>query len=128
MKQLAMAPGEILMAHQSDKISAIIGQLSEAGISQMPVTDENGWIKGIVRESAILKAIFKQQVSVDDSIDSLVDTSIEFVTPGHSIDTISRLVTDGKVPLITNPDDGDSLLGIITDIDLLNYLGKKDIA
>jgi cystathionine beta-synthase len=128
MKQLAMAPGEILMAHQSDKISAIIGQLSEAGISQMPVTDENGWIKGIVRESAILKAIFKQQVSVDDSIDSLVDTSIEFVTPGHSIDTISRLVTDGKVPLITNPDDGDSLLGIITDIDLLNYLGKRDIA
>jgi predicted transcriptional regulator len=92
----------------------------------MPVADENGWIKGIVRESAILKAIFKQQVSVDDSIDSLVDTSIEFVTPGHSIDAISRLVTDGKVPLITNPDDGDSLLGIITDIDLLNYLGNRN--
>ncbi len=128
MKQLEMTPGEILLAHQSDKISSTISQLSEAGISQMPVTDENGWIKGIVRESAILKAIFNQQVSVDDSIDSLVDTSIEFVTPGHSIDAISRLVTDGKVPLITNPDDGDSLLGIITDIDLLNYLGNRNTA
>jgi CBS domain-containing protein len=63
-----------------------------------------------------------------DSIYSLVDTSIEFVTPGHSIDKIFKLVTEGKVPLITDPDDGDSLLGIITDIDLLNYLGNRNVS
>ena len=91
----------------------------------MPVTDENGWIKGIVRESAILKAIFNQRVNISDTIDSLVDTSIEFVTPGDSIDYVSKLVTDGKVPLITDPGDGGKPLGIITDIDLLNYLGDK---
>ena len=125
MKRLGMS-GDILMADQSDKISSIIGKLSEAGISQMPVCDENGWIKGIVRESAILKSIFQQQVSVDDSVEELVDTSIEFVTPGDSIDRVSKLVTDGKVPLITDPDNGDNLLGIITDIDLLNYLGDKN--
>ena len=93
----------------------------------MPVTDENGWIKGIVSERRILKAIFDKQVGVDDNIDGLVDTSIEFVTPGHSIDEISRLVTDRKVPLITNPDDGDSMLGIITDIDLLNFLSDRNV-
>ena len=119
-------PHEIIMAHQADKISSVNSKLSEAGVSQMPVTDENGWIKGIVRESVILKSIFNSQASVDDTIDSLVDTSVEFVTPGDSIDRISKLVTEGKVPLITNPDDGDSLLGIITDIDLLNYLGTKN--
>lgn len=123
-----MMPGDILLANQSDKISATIGKLSEAGISQIPVTDENGWVKGIVRESTILKAIFNQQVSVDDNIDSLVDTSIEFVVPTDTIDRISKLVTNGKVPLITNPDDGNSLLGIVTDIDLLNYLGNKNRA
>jgi cystathionine beta-synthase len=125
MERLEMTPGDIVMAHQSDKISNTIRKLSEAGISQMPVTDENGWVKGIVREHTILKALFDKQVNVDDNIDGLVDTSIEFVTPGHSIDEISRLVTDRKVPLITNPDDGDSMLGIITDIDLLNYLSDK---
>ena len=127
MERLEMTPGDIVMAHQSDKISNTIHKLSEAGISQMPVTDENGWIKGIVRERTILKAIFDKQVNVDDNIDGLVDTSIEFVTPGHSIDQISRLVTDGKVPLITDPDDGDNMLGIITDIDLLNYLSDKNV-
>ncbi|MFP6741945.1 MAG: pyridoxal-phosphate dependent enzyme [Alphaproteobacteria bacterium] len=126
MKHLDMQPGHIVMAKPTDAISAIIGQLSDADISQIPVTDENGWIKGIVRESTILKAIFNSQVNVTDSVDSLVDTSIEFVTPGHSIDRISKLVTEGKVPLITDPDDGDNLLGIITDIDLLNYLGSRN--
>ena len=127
MERLEMTPGDIVMAHQSDKISNTIRKLSEAGISQMPVTDENGWVKGIVREHTILKALFDKQVNVDDNIDGLVDTSIEFVTPGHSIDQISRLVTDGKVPLITDPDDGDNMLGIITDIDLLNYLSDKNV-
>lgn len=120
-------PGpSIITANQSDKISAVIARLSETGVSQMPVLDENGWIKGIIHENVILKAIFNQQASVDDSIDSLVDTSVAFVSPNDSIDHVSKLVTEGKVPLITNPDDGDSLLGIITDIDLLNYLGSKD--
>ena len=127
MERLEMTPGDIVMAHQSDKISTTIRKLSEAGISQMPVTDENGWVKGIVREHTILKALFDKQVNVDDNIDGLVDTSIEFVTPGHTIDQISRLVTDRKVPLITDPDDGDNMLGIITDIDLLNYLSDKNV-
>jgi cystathionine beta-synthase len=71
---------------------------------------------------------YTSQINVADSIDSLVDTSIEFVTPGHSIDKIFKLVTEGKVPLITDPDDGGSLLGIITDIDLLNYLGSRNVS
>ena len=128
MQRLEMKPGNIVLAQPADKISAVIGQLSEAGISQIPVTDEHGWIKGIVRESTILKAIFNGQVNVDDTIDGLVDTSVEFVTPGDSIDRISKLVTEGKVPLITDPDDGDNLLGIITDIDLLNYLGSRNLS
>lgn len=127
MQRLEMKPGNIVMAQRTDKISDIIGQLSDAGISQVPVTDENGWIKGIVRESTILKAIFNNQANVTDSIDNLVDTSIEFVTPGYSIDRIFKLVADGKVPLITDPDDGGNLLGIITDIDLLNYLGSRNV-
>ena len=125
MRTLKKEPGDLIMAHQNDKVSSIISQLSEAGVSQMPVLDENGWIKGIVRESVILKSLFNKQVSVDDPVENLIDTSVEYVTAGDSIERISKLVTEGKVPLVTDPDDGDSLLGIITDIDLLNFLGSR---
>ena len=125
MRTLNKKPGDLIMAHQSDKVSSIISQLSKADVSQLPVLDDNGWIKGIVRESVILKALFNQQIGVDDSVENLIDTSVEYVTAGDSIERISKLVTEGKVPLVTNPDDGDSLLGIITDIDLLNFLGSR---
>jgi len=125
LRALDKKPGHLIKAHQSNKISAVIAQLSEAGVSQMPVLDENGWIKGIVRESVILKSLYSQQANVDDPVDGLIDTSVEYVTAGDSIERVSKLVTEGKVPLVTDPDDGDNLLGIITDIDLLNFLGSK---
>lgn len=125
MRALNKKPIDLIMASQNDTVSTIIAQLSEAGVSQMPVRDEKGWIKGIVRESVILKAIFNQQISVDDSVESLIDTSVAYVTANDSLERVSKLVTEGKVPLVTNPDDGDSLLGIITDIDLLNFLGSR---
>lgn len=125
MRALEKKSGDLITANQNDKISAIISQMSATNVSQLPVRDENGWVKGIVRESVILKALFNQQVTVDDSVEGLIDTSVEYVTADDSVERISKLVTEGKVPLVTNPDDGDSLLGIITDIDLLNYLGSR---
>lgn len=125
MHALNKNPDDLIMANQNDTISTVIAQLSESGVSQMPVRDEKGWIKGIVRESVILKALFNQQVSVEDSVESLIETSVEYVAITDSVERISKLLTEGKVPLITNPDDGDSLLGIITDIDLLNFLGSR---
>jgi cystathionine beta-synthase len=124
--KLNKRPGDVVTAAQGDKISAVIAQLSSSDISQMPVLDDNGWIKGMIREAVILKSLFNNQASLDDSVGGLVDTSIEFVTPNDSIDHVSKLVTLGKVPIITDPDDGDQLLGIITDIDLLNFLGSRN--
>ena len=125
MRALNKKPGDLIMARQDDKIAAVISMLSEAGVSQLPVLDDNGWIKGIVRESVILKLLYNNQVGVDDRVEELIDTSVEYVTVDDSIERVSKLVTEGKVPLVTDPDDGDNLLGIITDIDLLNFLGSR---
>src|SRR6056300_636176 len=91
MRALGKESGELIMASQDDRIANIIAQLSEAGVSQLPVKDENGWIKGIVREHVILKALFNQQVNVDDSVESLIDTAVEYVDPEDSIERISKL-------------------------------------
>ena len=125
MRALGKEAGDLIMARETDTVSSIIARMSEAGVSQLPVLDEKGWIKGIVRESVILKSLFNRQSGMEDAVESLVDTSVEYVAAGDSIERISKLVTEGKVPLVTNPDDGDSLLGIITDIDLLNFLGSR---
>ncbi|NND83075.1 MAG: pyridoxal-phosphate dependent enzyme [Gammaproteobacteria bacterium] len=118
-------PGEITMAGQHEKIGKVVEIMSEAGISQLPVADDNGWVKGIIREGALLKALFKEKSGADESINGLIDTAIEFVSPSDSVDKVSNLITQGKVPLVAEGGDSGKLLAIVTNIDVLNYLGTR---
>ncbi|MBI4926024.1 MAG: pyridoxal-phosphate dependent enzyme [Bdellovibrio sp.] len=115
----------IFMAKQTDKVSFVIELLSNKGISQLPVTDDAQWIKGIVTETSLLNALYTGKVKSNDIIESLIDASVEFVTPDDSIEKISKLITQGKVPLVHNQAKSGMLLAIITKIDLLNYLGQR---
>ncbi len=118
-------PGGIVMASQGDRIGHVVELMSNAGISQLPVVDHNGWIKGIIREGALLQAIVKQKSGADEPISGLVDTAVEFVSPADSVDKLSRIITEGRVPLVTDPEHDGKLLAIVTNIDLLNYLGTR---
>lgn len=117
-------PG-IIMAKQTDKVSAIIDRMKEKNISQLPVCDEAGWIKGVATEGAILSALYEGRIRAEDAIESLVDPSVEFVTPDDPIEKVTRLVTAGKTPLVNDPNQHGTLLAIITKIDLLAYLGNQ---
>ncbi len=125
LKKLGKGNEEIITAVESDKVSDVINRLSDAGISQLPVKDENGWVKGIVHEKVILKSLFNDQISASDPVGGLVETTVEFITPDDSVDRISKLVTDGKTPLVTDPNDGDKIIAVVTNIDLLNFLGTR---
>lgn len=125
MHFLHKKPGQVTMAAQDEKIGKVVEIMSELGISQVPVSDGRGWVKGIIRERALLQALFKQKASADESIETLIDTSIEFVELTDSIDHISKLITEGKVPLVAEPGGEGGLMAIITNIDVLNYLGAQ---
>ena len=115
----------VIMAKQTDKVSAVIERMREKNISQLPVSDDAGWIKGVATEGSILSALYEGRVKPTDTIEQLVDSSIEFVTPEDPIEKVSRLVTQGKTPLVTDPNKQGDLLAIITKIDLLTYLGNR---
>jgi cystathionine beta-synthase len=114
--------GGIVMAKQTDKVSSVIDTMREKSISQVPVTDGAGWIKGVATEGLLLTALYEGRAKPSDTIERLVDASVEFVTPDDPIEKISRLVTAGKTPLVNDPKQQGQLLAILTKIDLLSYL------
>ncbi|GJL81453.1 MAG: cystathionine beta-synthase [marine bacterium B5-7] len=118
-------PGDIVMANQDDSIARVIEMMSKSGISQLPVCDSKGWIKGVIRESTLLKAVFRQKSGGDESISGLVETTVEFVSLNEPVDRLSQLISDGRVPLVTDPSKEGALLAIVTNIDLLNYLAAR---
>jgi cystathionine beta-synthase len=115
----------VIMAKQTDKVSAVIELMREKDISQVPVTDDAGWVKGIASEGAMLSAIYEGRVKSSDPIAGLVDASVEFVTPTDPVEKVSRLVSAGKTPLVTDSDQGGKFIAILTKIDLLSYLGSR---
>lgn len=117
--------GQIVKAKQSDKVSSVVELMRQKDISQLPVVDDAGWIKGIVTEGAMLTAIYEGRAKAVDTIERLVDPSVEFVTPEDPIEKVSRLVTSGKTPLVTNPAKNGELVAVVTKIDLLTYLGNR---
>lgn len=116
---------EVIMAKQSDKVSVLIALLREKGISQLPVTDDSGWIKGVVTESALLSALYQGTARPTDPIEALVDASVEFVLPSDPIEKVSKLLSSGKTPLVKDPVEDGKILGILTKIDLLTFLGSR---
>jgi len=116
----------LIMAKQSDKVSAIIELMREKSISQVPVSDGAGWIKGIVTESGLLTALYENRVRPQDTIEQLANPSIEFVTAGDPVEKVQRLLSSGKVALVTDETHTGKLLAIITKIDLLTYLGSRN--
>ena len=115
----------IVMAKPTDKVSAIIDLMRMKDISQVPVADTAGWIKGVISEGGILNALYEGKAKPSDTIENLVDASIEFVTPDDPVEKVSRLVASGKIPLVNDPKQQGKILGIITKIDLLTYLGNR---
>ncbi|MEK6704873.1 MAG: pyridoxal-phosphate dependent enzyme [Bdellovibrionota bacterium] len=118
-------PTKIIMVKQTDKISAVIELMRENNISQVPVSDDAGWIKGLITEGAILSALHEGRIKTSDNAEKVADPSLEFLTPDDPIEKISRIITGGKIALVNSPSENNKLIGIITKIDLLTYLGQK---
>jgi predicted transcriptional regulator len=41
------------------------------------------------------------------------------------VEKVSQLVSKGKTPLVTDPNNGGKFVAILTKIDLLSYLGNR---
>jgi cystathionine beta-synthase len=121
---LQLEPKAVLTASMNEKVSNVIEMMKEKGISQLPASDNHGYIKGLVTESSILSALYEGEIQPGDEIGSLVDTSVEFVRGDESIEKISALVSSGKTPLVMDSSTGEPR-AVLTKIDLLSYLSQR---
>lgn len=116
----------IVTVQQNAKVNQVIEQMKAKGISQMPVKDENGFVKGLVTENSLLSALFEGRASQSDVIEGLIDSSIEFVTPDVCLEHVFRHVLDGKTPVVVDDPSKGDMKAIITKIDLISYMGKAN--
>ncbi len=90
-------------------------------ISQLPVL-RDGEIVGIVDESDILMAVHDNENKFSDQVASAMTRNVETIDVSGTRASLLEIFARDHVAIVK--DDGD-FLGVITRIDLLNYLRRQ---
>jgi cystathionine beta-synthase len=111
----------IIGAQRGDSLRNVIGLMKEHGISQVPVLDK-GRLSGLVSEIDLLNYLLQNPGSMDVPVDELVEADYATVTPQTKIKLLKNIFNDAKLVCVLERDD---LVGVITKIDLIEYLASK---
>ena len=93
----------------------------ERGFSQVPVTD-NGRLAGILTESDMLRAMVDGGANADAAIAEVMERRVSTIAADASTAELPRIFERGEVALVV--DDEQKVLGLVTKLDLIDYLTK----
>ena len=113
---------KIVTTSPQAKVKDVIATLKELGISQLPVV-EKGKLRGVVGEIDLLRHLVSGgQKASSSTIASLVESEYATVTPDTKIELLQNVLADARAAIVL---DRDAVVGILTKIDLIEFLSKK---
>jgi cystathionine beta-synthase len=81
-------------------------------------------LRGIVAEGDLLRHLVSRQGTLDSSIEGLIESDYASVSPDTKIELLQQVLAEAKVVLVI---ERDNLVGLITKIDLVDFLAKRTI-
>jgi cystathionine beta-synthase len=113
--------GTVVMVGPSDTLLTAFNRMRIADVSQVPVL-ENGKLIGILDESDLLVRVQDGRGSFADPVSSAMTNRLETFQPSASLQDLRSILDRGEVAIIL---DEDRFVGLITRIDMLNYLRRR---
>lgn len=96
--------------------------LKEHSISQLPVLDESGRHVGVVSELDLLNHLVENDGDPETKLEELLSSDYATVTPHTRLQLLKHIFNDAKVVLVV---DNDKAVGILTKIDLIDYVSQS---
>jgi cystathionine beta-synthase len=114
---------EVYTAKPTDRMREVIHLMKKLDISQLPVT-ENGRLVGMVTEVELLNhMLFSTHThSPDETIAEIIRPSVTTVDVDTPMETLMSVFATARVAVVL---EADKIAGIITKIDLLDFLAKE---
>jgi len=112
---------EVIVAKATDRVRDVIARMKAHGISQLPVVDE-GKLVGAVAEVDLLRYLVSGEYSLASDIAPLVESDYATVSPHTKIELVQGLLSDARMAIVI---EGDAISGVITKIDLIDYLSRR---
>jgi cystathionine beta-synthase len=110
----------LVSASPASNVREVIDTMKGLGISQLPVM-KDGKMCGIVAEVDLLRHLVTGQKTLDSPIGELVESDYATVTPNTKIELLQGVLADAKVAIV---EERDKVVGIVTKIDLIDFLAR----
>ena len=112
---VVLAPG--------DKLVTAYQRMKLYEISQLPVM-EGDRIVGILDESDVLLHVYGEEARFNDPVSTAMTSKLDMLDVKSPVEALLPVFDRGQVAIITEG-AGERFLGLITRIDLLNYLRRR---
>ena len=114
----------LITASPDDLLTEVVALFKAYDISQVPVVGTESRLEGMVDEVTLLDHLLEadHQHTPDETIRPLIDHDVPVISPGAPLQTLMDIFMDNNVAVIV---DGNRLRGILTKIDLLDYLSAQ---
>ena len=113
---------EDFVAAPATPVIQAVKQMRLYDVSQMVVVDEHDAVVGIIDESDMLLSVMHDQASFHRPISDFMTRRIETIRPTASVNDLIPIFRADRVAVVA---DERGYYGLITRIDLLNYLRKQ---
>jgi cystathionine beta-synthase len=111
--------GRVVTVAPNDAVRVAYARMRMYDVSQLPVIEE-GKVVGFVDESNILLGVLGGEGDVfSKKVADLMDRNVATFPPTAAITDLLPVLNMGHIPIIVQ---GDQFLGLITKIDVVNYL------
>jgi len=114
--------GEVFTARRADKVESVVKRMREHDVSQMPVVDDSGRAIGMIHEYDLLQFLLEGKHRLSEVVEPLVQPLQGVVTPDTPIGRLRDIFNDDNVAVVK---EGDQVTGIVTKIDLIEFLGER---
>jgi cystathionine beta-synthase len=117
--------GPIYTARSTDLLRDVVSLMKQRNVSQLPVVGDDGRLVGLVSERDLLNhMLLADHVhQADETIEGMIETDAPVVGPTTRLETLMGLVSDRAAVVVVDADD--HVTGILTKIDLLDYLSSQ---
>jgi cystathionine beta-synthase len=112
--------GDVVTAQADERVKDVIAKLKDHGFSQIPVVKDRR-LFGVVTEVALLRYLASGEYSLTSSVEDLVESDYATVSPNTSVESVQSLLGQARIAVVT---DRDEIVGVITKIDLIEYLAR----
>ncbi len=114
---------DLIVMRPNETLSTVYQRMKLYDVSQLPIMDGDE-IVGIIDESDVMMYVYDNNAKFEDEVAKAMTTNLEFMPVTSPLAKLLPIFDQGRIAIVK--DDDGKFLGLITRIDLLNYLRRRD--